>query len=243
MQAVQFGMATDTGIIRQVNQDAVLVWQHPASPAAGVFGVIDGMGRAEDGTNPGALTAAMLSAALEAAPHPAPLRDLLMNTLGDINHALNQQSYIGAHVTLALVDNYEVLLLHVGETRAYCINADEMQLLTRDQNRITEMLRMGAISREDAQQAYIDMTMNRALGIAADTPNIDTESLSFEPGECLLLCTDGLSRHCNAWLQTSPCWMADVVRSRPPQAACDSLIERVNQLGGFDNASAVVVAF
>lgn len=143
----------------------------------------------------------------------------------------------------AVVKGAQLLLAHVGDSRAYMIrpspgNVPTITCLTADHSMVEELVKAGIISPEQRQNSSSRHIILRALGEKTQAgPYPDILTCIVQAGDCLLLCCDGL------WSMLSEEQIAGVVSSHTPQAACDELIRLANEAGGEDNISAVVLSF
>jgi protein phosphatase len=102
--------------------------------------------------------------------------------------------YEGMATTVAavLVDGDIANLAHVGDSRIYLWNGERVEQLTRDHSWVNEQIENGAISPEQARSHPLRNVVTRALGGRADLV-VDIQSRRMEPGNMLLLCSDGLT--------------------------------------------------
>lgn len=125
---------------------------------------------------------------------------------------------------------------HLGDSRAYLLRDRSLTRLTRDHSWVEDRIRQGLLSPEEALTHPLRHMLTNALGTEASaTPTLSAHLL--QPGDRLLLCTDGLTK------MLDDAQIADALlhAGHMPQAACQTLIERANQRGGEDNTTVVVV--
>jgi protein phosphatase len=138
---------------------------------------------------------------------------------------------------LALVDDEgeEVLVLvHVGDSRAYLRRAGALRRLTRDQTLAASLVAAQAMSERQAQEAGYHKVLASAVGARDLSPAVRV--LGLEPGDVLLLCTDGLTK------AASEGEIAAVLdRPADPEARCRELVALALERGGGDNITAIVV--
>lgn len=135
-----------------------------------------------------------------------------------------------------LAGRQHACVAHVGDSRIYAMRAGTLEQITQDHSWVEEQVRAGAMSESAARQHPWRNVVTRALSGGAD-PEIDVVELRLQPGERLLLCSDGLSgviAHDD---------IARILGSETPdpQTACDRLIEAANAAGGPDNITALVL--
>jgi protein phosphatase len=142
---------------------------------------------------------------------------------------------MGTTLTAALVEDDEVGLAHVGDSRAYLFRDGELKLLTSDHSLVEELRRQGRLTDEQAEDHPQRSIITRALGPEREV-EVDTMTYQARPGDVYLLCSDGLTT------MMREDQIAAVLRDEPSlEAAADRLVREANQAGGRDNIT--VVAF
>ena len=136
-------------------------------------------------------------------------------------------------LTMAMLIWPRVYIVHVGDSRAFYLHKGRLRQLTRDQTTGEYMVDAGAWTEEQARSAPLASNLASALGSEELIPVIGLVDL--QPGDTLLLCTDGLSKH-----------VADqrivelLVGADSADAACRALVDAALAEGGTDNITAVV---
>lgn len=230
---MQIWGGTDSGRVRENNEDAWL-----AETSLRVAAVADGMGGEACGEVASALTLqalreALLSAEadlLDAARHANTLvrEQALQRTLcSGMGSTLVAASWTGAHVDI----------VNVGDSRAYLFRSGRLTQLTYDQtvgNELRHAMGWSDQEFEDFPQRHV---LTAAIGAAADVVVRSTQ-IDLEPGDLLLLCSDGLYNPIGdagiAQVLSSPLTVADSIHA---------LIEAANAAGGPDNITAVLLQF
>ncbi len=124
---------------------------------------------------------------------------------------------------------------HVGDSRAYLLRAGKLHQVTTDHTIVTEYLQAGKITAEQAADHPQRHMLTRALGLISDV-EIDVFDWTFEPGDRVLLCSDGVSD------MIDDREIADALASKETaEEAVWELVERANRAGGQDNVTAIVV--
>jgi serine/threonine protein phosphatase PrpC len=132
----------------------------------------------------------------------------------------------------------QVVIVHVGDSRAYLFRDNMLCPLTRDHSLVEDLLAKGQIAPAEAASHPQRHILLRALGIEGQMEP-DIHSVSIEPKDVIFLCTDGITKMLNED-QIADCLR---VASQAPDEACELLIKEANALGGKDNSTAVVVRF
>lgn len=136
-------------------------------------------------------------------------------------------------LTLVLLVWPRAYLVHVGDSRAYVRRRGRVQALTRDQTFGEFMVSAGAWTEEQASKSRTAETLASAIGGSELAPTVGL--IDLEPGDSLLLCTDGLTRHVGDER------IAEVL-AMPTSAKemAEQLIAEALAAGGSDNVSVIV---
>lgn len=147
-----------------------------------------------------------------------------------------EQQGMGATLTVAWIDDAQLSIGHVGDSRVYLLRSGSLEQLTSDHSLVAEQVRRGILSASEAEQSNLQSVLLRALGTQPEVA-VDVEQVGLFPGDRLLLCSDGLTR-----MVTEP-EIAGTLQAEPdPQRAADKLIELANESGGVDNITVIVVS-
>ncbi len=142
---------------------------------------------------------------------------------------------MGTTVVGAWMNDYVASVAHVGDSRAYLWHDNDLERLTCDHSLVEEQIRAGILDRAQSLEADEQSMLLRVLGGAPDV-DVELREVPVQPGDYLLLCTDGLTR------MVPDATLAEAIeRLRVPQRICDDLIAAANRNGGADNITVVVV--
>lgn len=229
LRLVEIAFATDTGRIRSHNEDRSL-----AKPP--LLAIADGMG----GANAGEVAAEMTITALRdlpANPTAEQVRDTLIATntaIRDRAEADPTHAGMGTTITSALINEAEITILHVGDSRAYLWRDGTLRQLTDDHSMVAELVRQGQLSPGEAERHPARNVITRALG-AEPTVEVDEVPLVAEVDDVLLICSDGLSS------LVPDRDIADIITGAPSlQAATGELVAAALEAGGTDNVTIVL---
>jgi serine/threonine protein phosphatase PrpC len=126
---------------------------------------------------------------------------------------------------------------HVGDSRIYLVRNGDIQQLTNDHSLVMEQVRRGLITLAEARVSKMQNIIIRALGTEA-TVKADLDDLMAMPGDVLVLCSDGLTRH------VPDDSITEVITNTPNlQHACNLLIEAARNGGGEDNITCLLLRF
>ena len=100
---------------------------------------------------------------------------------------------MGTTVAAALVnDDGQVAFAYVGDSRAYLLRDGQLQRLTEDHSLVGELVRQGELTEAEAEQHPQRSVITRALGAEPEV-RVDTFTIDSQPGDVVLLCSDGLT--------------------------------------------------
>jgi serine/threonine protein phosphatase PrpC len=216
---------------RRHNEDAYVV-QPP------LFAVADGMGGAKAGeVASGLAAAAVQESGTDGESGEARVAALIEEANRRVFRRASEDreaSGMGTTMTVALVEDDQVAIGHVGDSRAYLIREGRLEQLTDDHSLVAELVRSGKLTPEEAETHPQRSVITRALGTEADV-DVDTLSIPATPGDLFLLCSDGLTS-----MVDDETILDAVERNRPNlKEAAKALINAANRGGGEDNITVV----
>lgn len=226
---------TNVGMVRQVNEDAVL-----SRPEICLWAVADGMG----GHAVGDVASRNIKEALERVTCLGSL-DQIVEEIEDTLISVNQQilhysqtvldnKIIGSTVVALIIVGKVGVCFWAGDSRLYLYRKGELRQLTRDHSRVEELIQQGALTEEEAKNHAESNVITRAIGVDGDFC-VDVQAFDVQLKDTFLLCSDGLhnmlSRE-DIILHLTETTLNDKV---------DSLIENALENGAPDNVSAIVV--
>ncbi len=233
--------ATDPGLQRKRNEDRCH-WDEQR----GIYVVVDGVGGQAAGEKAADTAIAKLRDRLER--QTGRIEDRVREAIAIANDEIYRLASIrpdwkgmACVLTVAVVDNGDVVVGHVGDTRLYKFRRGRLQKITRDHSPVGEREDARELSEQEAMHHPRRNEVFRDVGSEPHNPDdpdfIDIERIPFERDAALLLCTDGLtdsvdSATISTIVETFAGHPNDVVRE---------LIEAANEAGGKDNVTAVYV--
>lgn len=234
MTRFAWGAASDTGRVRQANEDSFLV-------VDGLFAVADGMGGHQAGEVASHLALESLQSGFSAAG-----TDVLVRAVEGANRALVDRSaedpeLAGMGTTLvamALVDaagRDAIGVVNVGDSRLYLLSEGELTQITEDHSLVASMERQGRLTAAEAAVHPQRNILTRALGIDGSVL-VDSWEILPVVGDRYLICSDGLFNEVDESRIA-----ATLRRLADPDEACRELIRLANESGGRDNITCVVV--
>ena len=223
---------SDLGRQRQGNEDNLFV-------RAPLFVVADGMGGAQAGEVASELAVRQFEGGLpDGAPPGAALSDLIHQANAEIHRQSADDpdlAGMGTTVTAAYLDGDNVVVAHVGDSRAYLLRDGDLIRLTRDHSLVGELVARGKLTEEQAETHPQRSVITRALGAYADV-EVDTEVFPARAGDLFLLCSDGLTGMVHEPVLKP--MLED--RSRSLEQTGRALIAAANEAGGRDNITVIL---
>ena len=142
---------------------------------------------------------------------------------------------MGTTIVAATIVGHYAYVANVGDSRLYVIG-EKIQQITRDHSLVQEMVRMGELDPEQARKHPKKNIITRALG-AEKTVEIDFFDLKLEPGDVVLMCSDGLSN------MVEDSQLREIISdtSTDLDEKGRILIREANRNGGKDNIAIVLV--
>ncbi len=166
-----------------------------------------------------------------------PLQDILRRAIDEAQQAVIRAAPgSGTTLTGVLVMGQQMILAHVGDSRAYSIYPDgRLELLTRDHSLVKRLEELGQISAAEAAVHPQRNVLYRAIG-QGDFLEADVFTAPFPKGGYLLLCSDGL------WGVVLAEQIQRIIKESPTlHVACQKLVAAANKAGGPDNISTILV--
>lgn len=145
---------------------------------------------------------------------------------------------MGTTAVCALHQNGQVYIAGLGDSRAYLIRGDQVEQLTVDHSVAQALVLTGALSAEEARTSPYQHVLHKFLGCANLIDGADVKPLAPQPGDRLLLASDGLTNHITENdLRDGPRRFPD------PQEWADHLVNIALERGSRDNVTCIVVVF
>lgn len=239
---------TDVGKKRNHNEDYMLL-----APELGLFIVCDGMGGHAAGEVASENAARIVRRVIE--EHRGVLdryddtgvaRDELVRLVDQAITLASREVYqiatsdqgkagMGTTLTMLLWVRNVGVMGHVGDSRLYMRRSGKLHQLSEDHTYVNEMVRRGMGNIEELKKGPYANVITRAVGIQ---PSVRADTLIFDvlPGDCFLLCSDGLVKHVESSDELLRMLGNDHLESIPQQ-----LVDIANSRGGTDNISALVL--
>jgi serine/threonine protein phosphatase PrpC len=228
---------THVGTVRRRNEDAVL-----ERVEIGLWAVADGAGGHQRGDYASSRIIAALRHVNPALSGPS-LVEEVKGSLAEVNRevrakaaTIGSNALIGSTVAVLLIWDDQSCCLWAGDSRLYRMRAGRLHQLSRDQSHVQDLVDRGEILPEAAAAHPLSNIVTNLIG-AFDQLVLEERRDRLQPGDILLLCSDGLSS------ALGDAEMAHILTGSPLAAAANRLIEQALDQGARDNVSAVVVEY
>ena len=252
--AIHVAQRCDLGVVRQRNEDSSFIFASQAGGQEALLPfslclVADGMGGHHAGHEASRRVSREVATyvlthiylpLLRSEPASEPIREVMLKAVEAANRSLytpDPEKEGGTTLTAALVVGRRLYLVHVGDSRAYLLLDDEMQLLTNDHSVVQRLQETGQITAEEAENhPHRNLLYNALTGSDLE---IDTYTRSLPRRGLILLCSDGL------WGSVPDGKMKAILQdtSLSLQARADVLVQEAIFGGSTDNITAVLMDF
>ncbi len=240
MLTLAIGAATDTGNLRDQNEDSHIAEQ-------GLFAVADGMG----GHNAGEVASAMaikhlrsiaLSGVSSAEAFAQMVRDLNSDIYAAATSSTDQRGMGTTLTAAALLESVgdvaqpsQIVIANVGDSRTYLLRSGELRQMSVDHSYVQELVTEGLLTVDEARTHPRRNIVTRALGIDAQV-SVDTWTIPMFEGDRFMLCSDGLVDEVPLDEITEM-----MLEHSTPQHVAERLVAAAKQHGGRDNITVIVM--
>jgi protein phosphatase len=235
---IETAARSDTGRVRDHNEDSVLV-----APTSGgrLLAVADGMGGHNAGEIASAVALEAFVAELGDRLGDSPLADAMETGALTADAAVREAAAddpdrdgMGTTLVAALLGETGTMVVNVGDSRAYRVDETALEQVSVDHSLVQELVESGEISPDEADSHHQRNVISQALG-ASQEIEPDTFEVDLDPGETVLLCSDGLTE------EVPESTIHDIVtEAESLSGAADALVAAANERGGSDNVSVVL---
>jgi protein phosphatase len=240
---IEAAILSDKGVVRELNEDTVYL--EPASSrlakALGALCIVaDGMGGHAAGEVASRMAVESVRSGFYANPGSQP-SDALRMALEQANIDVWERAQsdpgaagMGCTVTAAVIHGDRLVVGHVGDSRAFRVNARGITQLTTDHSWVAEQVASGALTPEEANNHPQRNVLRRAVG-PYDSVEVDVVSQTVEAGDVVVLCSDGL------YTVVTELELSALAQCLSPHDAARRLVELANSRGAPDNVSVGVI--
>jgi protein phosphatase len=241
---MEFWGVTDSGKIRRQNQDIFKVL-YDEDKGIAVMAVCDGMGGAKAGNVASALAAEVFMHYMGRYVEDIGLQSDVAMKMADAVLAANKAVYekgarddeyagMGTTLAAAISTRDGEVVINVGDSRVYRVTPKTIAQVTKDHSVVEDMIARGDLTRAQARKHPKKNLITRALGTSSDEEP-DVFFLKLDPGDYLLLCSDGLSN-----VVKDREILNELKRSGSVRESCERLLETALARGAPDNVTVVL---
>ena len=241
---MQYWGLTDPGCVREQNQDTYQMEQLDKNTLLCV--ICDGMGGAKSGNVASTLAADVFTQEIRQAwrtdMDQERIDQMLQRAVKLANFTVFDQAQqfeefagMGTTLVAVLVTGKLVTIVNVGDSRAYCVDKDGIRQLTTDHSLVQMMISRGEMTPEQGRRYPGKNLITRAIGTEAQVA-CDLFHKRLSRGDCLLMCTDGLSN-----LVDEQEILFEVAHGLDKQQCCQRLLDIAKRRGAPDNVTSVMV--
>jgi protein phosphatase len=144
----------------------------------------------------------------------------------------------GTTMTMALSLGRDLFVIHIGDSRAYLLRQHRLHRLTRDHTVAQALEDGGLLAPHEAATSRLRHVLTKSLAAPAGHAEPDVQHITLQDGDCLLLCTDGLTD-----MVPDEGIVQVLAGGDPAEGACRRLVEEALAAGGKDNVTAVVARY
>jgi len=250
---IRMAHSQSVGRVRDHNEDVLLTLTSTFEgdekmPSFGLYVVADGMGGHSLGERASAVAARTVAREItkriyltlldDSEAERTPLQQVVEEALTEANRAVAKAVGEGGTTgTVALIFNDQLIVGHVGDSRAYLITHDGLEQITRDHSLVQRLVELGQLSQAEAAIHHQKNVLYKAIG-QGEGLEADVNMYRLSPGTKILLCSDGL------WGYVEEPQLLNIVRQAPSlKMACDRMVNAANEAGGPDNITAVLIEY
>lgn len=240
---MRFFSRIDIGKMRKSNQDAYFA--EALADGCVLAVVCDGMGGANAGNIASENAVKLISQYVLNSYRSSMDNNSVLQMLSSAVQSANIRIYdmslkdealsgMGTTADVALIRQGAACICHVGDSRCYRVYNKGISQLTRDHSMVQSLVESGKLTPEEAKVHPRKNVITRALG-AEENVIPDIYEIATDPGDTVLLCTDGLTNY------MEPKDILKVFRNNEVSQVADILVDTANQNGGGDNITVVIV--
>ncbi|MBR2681526.1 MAG: Stp1/IreP family PP2C-type Ser/Thr phosphatase [Exiguobacterium sp.] len=238
---MELAFRTDRGQVRTQNEDAVLIL---GDAKTGIALVADGMGGHAAGEVASQIVIEEFRRAFPSLPAtPVEIERWFRHHIDLANDQVlqfaKQSNLVMMGTTVAAVcwNEETVVIVHIGDSRVYALQANELRRLTEDHSYVNVLKQLGELTEEEMRVHPKRNVITRAIG-SSEQVEPDVQVLADPEFDVILICTDGLTTH-----MTDVAIQHVLQQTGSAEQKAEQLIAEANQLGGRDNITVALVQF
>lgn len=150
----------------------------------------------------------------------------------------SDQRGMGTTLTMAYVIWPRMYVVHAGDSRCYLFRNGASERLTIDHTLARQLVDSGGLKAEEEATSRWSNVLWNVLGGGNGEVTAEVRRVDLQPGDSVLLCSDGLYRYLD-----DDELMQMMTSGDGAQSICQDFIRAANERGGNDNITAVVALF
>ncbi|MDD5033293.1 MAG: protein phosphatase 2C domain-containing protein [Methylococcaceae bacterium] len=235
MTEIDYACGTHVGLVREINEDAFF-----ADPQLGLWVVADGMGGHMAGEVASGIVIRDLPRCITRGDSLSDAIEMVHSMIQIATDEGQGAKHMGSTVVALKLDGSSYQIAWVGDSRAYLWDGLELHQLTKDHSYVQLLLEMGLIMESELFDHPSRNVISQGLGVGGaegGLVKVDTVTGKLNPGDSILLCTDGL---CGGVRDAR---IDEIMGSTEnSQERVDRLIEAALAAGGKDNITVIVLS-
>ena len=237
----------DNGLVRGHNEDFVIAYEPPTEDDrhrhGALYIVADGVGGADAGEVASQYASERTLHHYLAADGRADWGQRLIDAMQAANTDLRRLAAgrddsrrMATTMVAAVIQDGHAYIGNVGDSRAYQWRGGQLEQISRDQSLVARLVEEGALTPEEAVHYPYKNVILYSIG-SEKRPPIDLYEIALEPGDLLVLCSDGLTRH------VEDGEIGVIAGDESPDVAADTLVRLARERGGEDNITVAIVQY
>ena len=229
------------GMVICINEDIIYFSDKPVGNLPNLYIVADGMGGHKAGDYASAHAVSWFVDYAKECSYENPIT-IMKTGIAKVNDMLLQMSNehselkgMGTTFVAAVMIDDKMYVANIGDSRLYVIGQEDTRQITLDHSLVEELIRTGQLDRRKVRFHPEKNIITRALGTGKEAVP-DFFEVELQPGEKVLLCSDGLTN-----MVEDDEIGSIVMRQQFVDRICEQLIDRANYYGGKDNIGVVVI--
>ena len=230
---------TDVGLVRKINQDFIFYSRESVGAFPNLFIVADGMGGHNAGDFASRYAVECFLSYIKNSKPDALIR-MVDEGIKYANKKIMEKAAedenlrgMGTTMVVAYIEDGQLFVANIGDSRLYLLDK-QINQVTEDPSFVATLVRAGELTPAEARVHPDKNVITRAVG-AAENAKVDFFEVDLEPGDQILMCSDGLSNMVEDEV------LYDIVKNTYIGDVVDGLIDEAKRNGGSDNIAVIVI--
>lgn len=230
---------TDVGLVRKINQDFIFYSRESVGAFPNLFIVADGMGGHNAGDFASRYAVECFLSYIKNSKPDALIR-MVDEGIKYANKKIMEKAAedenlrgMGTTMVVAYIEEGQLFVANIGDSRLYLLDK-QINQVTEDHSFVATLVRAGELTPAEARVHPDKNVITRAVG-AAENAKVDFFEVDLEPGDQILMCSDGLSNMVEDEV------LYDIVKNTYIGDVVDGLIDEAKRNGGSDNIAVIVI--